>query len=1337
MKRHIIAWLLILSLTLSLLPAVGAAGQPGDETWPDDPNYGFTYRFVTHDTVEITSYDGYETEVSVPSSIDGFTVVGIAGFHCTAGYMDTNTKVKKVILPDTVTYIGEDAFAQKYDGWTTEFSALEEVVLPTNLKSIGTRAFANLFMLKKVDIPASVTSIGEDAFKNCTALKDITLRCDSLAMEASAFGSKNGYLSPFAGILQEKYDEWLWAEEASDFFVWNGWLYAYKGDSKTPVLPSGIVGIGVSAFEGMDLTGVTLPAGLKVIGMNAFANNAGLTSVDIPAGVERLDYGAFSDCTSLSSVTLRQGLKRIGENVFDDCTALKSITIPDGVEVVDEGAFSGCENLAKISFPASVAETYTSTIQDTQYYSDLPNGEQMYCGGVYLGMKRDDYRDYPSSLTIRSGTKTVNIEYQPDGLNELILPDGLKTFILKYGGDYCGITSLTFPESVDYIDCSCLTCLTTVKLPQEAELAQGAFDSCWKLKSVTIPKGNTCLNAFADCHAIETLTIPDDVVELDAVGGAGLKSIHLGKIRVLGKDALKDETRLESVTLPDTLIAVESGALSGCSGLQAVKGGKNVRTLGDSCFKDCPALTDFGDLPDSVRLIGMCALENTGWYHDQPDGPVYFGSVAYAYKGTIPANTVLALKAGTTAVSDGYIFEHESRYWEKEDVKNVIAVVLPDSVRRVGSNAFANCENLKSIDLGGVQYIGREAFNSSACEAIALPDTVRYVGSNAFSGTALKAIHLNNGLRVLEEGAFFSGGAGKGVTIPASVTYLGAQCLGYYPPEPDNPFGGTETIPNFVIYGVSGTAAETYANKSGITFRTDGGCTSHKYVTETVSATCQAGGFTRKTCTLCGYAEVSGATAAGSHKAAANTAIEATCTRPGFTGGSHCVSCGEVLSAPTQTPALGHSWRSDTMGANNPIQYFGMIWHYCSRCGMTWYEPSSIAHVHDYSYNVSEVYPSCTLQGYTEYTCACGASIKGNYTDPLGHYFEWVTDVVATETEAGCKHEECTRCHLVTRNENTVIPPTGSGHEHSYQPTVKAPTCYEPGYTTYTCACGESYMDDNSYIEALGHNFVEGVCTRCGATESSVQPHEHSYQTSIVAPTCTEKGYTLHVCACGDSYRDSYVDALGHNFVNGICTRCGIKEGACDGGEGCPSRKFVDVNPKEWYHPYVDYAVTHGLFGGTSDHTFEPEAAMTRAMLVTVLWRYEGQPKGYQNTFTDVNAKNGGWYIDAVAWAAANGVVNGVGNGRFDPEGKITREQMATILFRYAQEKGIDTSKRGSLGGFSDAERVSVYAKDALQWAVGEGIINGSDGKLLPQGSATRAQVATILMRYIENIVKK
>lgn len=196
------------------------------------------------------------------------------------------------------------------------------------------------------------------------------------------------------------------------------------------------------------------------------------------------------------------------------------------------------------------------------------------------------------------------------------------------------------------------------------------------------------------------------------------------------------------------------------------------------------------------------------------------------------------------------------------------------------------------------------------------------------------------------------------------------------------------------------------------------------------------------------------------------------------------------------------------------------------------------------------------------------------------------------------------------------------------------------------------------------------------------------------------------------------------------------EETPCDGGAGCVSRKFSDVDAGQWYHPYIDYAVSHNLFGGTSPTTFEPEAPMTRAMLVTVLWRYEGQPKGYLNTFSDVNAKEGSWYIDAVAWAAANGVVNGVGDGQFDPDGRVTREQIATILYRYAQKKGIDTATRGNTGTFPDAAAVSAYASDAMRWAVGVGLINGSDGKLLPQGDATRSQVATLLMRFAETVAK-
>ena len=148
---------------------------------------------------------------------------------------------------------------------------------------------------------------------------------------------------------------------------------------------------------------------------------------------------------------------------------------------------------------------------------------------------------------------------------------------------------------------------------------------------------------------------------------------------------------------------------------------------------------------------------------------------------------------------------------------------------------------------------------------------------------------------------------------------------------------------------------------------------------------------------------------------------------------------------------------------------------------------------------------------------------------------------------------------------------------------------------------------------------------------------------------------------------------------------------------------------------------------------------MTRGMLVTVLWRLDGEtaPKT-ATTFTDVDAN--AYHADAVAWAAESGVVNGIGGNRFDPEGNVTREQIAAILFRYAAFKGVDTAARADLTAFPDAEKTSAYAHDALSWAVAAELVKGTkEGSTIyldPQGSATRAQVAAILSRYAQNIVK-
>lgn len=195
----------------------------------------------------------------------------------------------------------------------------------------------------------------------------------------------------------------------------------------------------------------------------------------------------------------------------------------------------------------------------------------------------------------------------------------------------------------------------------------------------------------------------------------------------------------------------------------------------------------------------------------------------------------------------------------------------------------------------------------------------------------------------------------------------------------------------------------------------------------------------------------------------------------------------------------------------------------------------------------------------------------------------------------------------------------------------------------------------------------------------------------------------------------------------------------CDGGDMCPAKQFTDApDITHWAHEGIDYCVKTNLFNGMSKTTFEPDTAMSRAMLVTVLWRYRGAKKEGTNEFVDVAAK--AWYADAVSWAASNDIVNGVGNDCFDPDGKVTREQVATILYRYAEYMEKDVSARKELDSFSDYAKVSSWATDAMSWAVASGIIGGAKEKtgvyIMPQDNATRAQIATIIMRFIEDYLK-
>lgn len=769
---------------------------------PSSNGSGYTYRFLSENTIAITDYYGYDTEVTIPSKIDGYTVTGVENMY--------TSNIKKIVMPDTVTYIGEWAFGD-YDSGVP----LEEIVLSKNLKSIGPCAFRGCYDLKSIDIPKSVTEIGHSAFYGCTGLENVSINSE-IDIAENVFSSVPAV--------------WQYNENSSDFFIWNGWLYGYKGNSKNPVIPSGVYGISDYLFRNSDITGITIPEGVKYIGYGAFKNCTALKSVKLPNSLKKIGGEAFGDCTSLSSVTFGSGLKSIEDEGFGHCEALKKVVLPEGLEKLDS-AFYGCYNLENITFPNSLSEIDRSTIDDTKWYSNIAEGAPIYCGGVFLGFKHDYTVPYEnvkvnSTYTVRAGTKTVymNMCYV-DKLTTLNLPDGLKSLTIKHPRNVKNsnykITKLTVPESVDYIDIEDMYDLKTLKLPTTAKLERGCFGGCPAIESLTIPKGNIRLEArLSDCVKLKSITLPSDTLEVvGTIGSENLTSVNLSNVRIL-EDAFKSCTGLTKVNLPDSLLSIE-GAFSGCTNLATVTGGANVRYVGDSSFANCSKLKSFGSIGKNLSVLDHRAFTGTGWYNNQKDGVVYFQNFAYCYKGTMPKNTQLTFKEGTKAIVGGFIFgdleltPHNVAYFEPPVLTKV---VIPKSCQYIGYDAFYNCESLKNITLNGGELVENNAFENHGCETITLPSTMRVVADDSFTSKVLKTVNLNDGLQYIGEGAFFSMGKIKNMTVPASVTHIGVQAIGYYPVDPDDPFSYPEVIPNFVIYGTSGTEAQTYADRNGIQF---------------------------------------------------------------------------------------------------------------------------------------------------------------------------------------------------------------------------------------------------------------------------------------------------------------------------------------------------------------------------------------------------------------------------------------------------------------------------------------------------------------------------------------
>ena len=533
-----------------------------------------------------------------------------------------------------------------------------------------------------------------------------------------------------------------------------------------------------------------------------------------------------------------------------------------------------------------------------------------------------------------------------------------------------------------------------------------------------------------------------------------------------------------------------------------------------------------------------------------------------------------------------------------------------------------------------------------------------------------------------------------------------------------NAFTGITATAYYPADNATWTADKLQNYGGNLTWVAEDTAHTHSYIPTVTAPTCTEPGFTTYTC-ACGYSYTADYVEALGHSYIP-TVTDPTCLEYGYTTFT-CV-CGDSYVSD-YTPLLGHEMGERYTVAQPTCTENGLERAECNRCD---YAEEYVLPASGHHYTIVYKGVTCTEDGYTVYTCSCGDSYTADYVEALGHSWdEGVVILEPTEEEYGEKRHTCLTCGA---EKTEKIPPLG--HTHSHEALITAPTCTDQGFTTYTCACGDSYVTD--YTDALGHDLgdwttvtaptctqpgaEERSCSRCGHTEArTTEATGHSHEATVTAPTCTDQGYTTYTCHCGDSYVSDHTAALGHDYANGICTRCGA----------VMENPFTDVPADQFYYEPVLWAVENGITSGTSATTFDPNGQCMRAHVVTFLWRAAGSPEPTSTNNPFVDVKESDFYYKAVLWAVEKGITNGIDATHFGPFTYCNRAQVVTFLHR-AMGSPAPTAADCP---FTDVAQGQWYEAPIL-WAVENGITNGMSATTFGVNTiCNRAQVVTFLYR--------